>query len=195
MIRKLVLGVVALACASTVFAGLNTDWAYHDDNDGTDDRATEYVPAKDMPFIGNGKVSVPNDQVVTLYVLTANQFAGDLEEQVFVRWWNGEQEHWIMGSWVDNVYLGTGETDAGRFHGLPMDAPVMLDLWKFEIGADITKPGENFYVIQLKGWSEGGTQEVYLLRDASDESSNNNVGQANTSGSYFGHDWSVKIEE
>lgn len=195
MIRKIALLFCLLACGSMVYAGLNTDWAYHDDNDGEDDRTTEYVPGKDFSFLGNGSTTIKNNEPVVLYILTANRFAGEADSQVLVRWWNGEAEHWIMGSWVDNVYLGTGDADAGRFHGLPMDAPVMLDIWKIEISPDITRPGDNFYAIQLKGWSEGSEEIAYLLRDASDDSWNNNLRQALSNSGFFGHDWVVKIEE
>jgi hypothetical protein len=175
-------------------ADLNMEWAYHDDNDGTDDRAAEGVPGQSFTFLGNGGIEIPDADPVTLYLLTANQFAGDADEQVFVRWWNGTEEKWLQGGWVTNVYLGSGENDAGRFHGLPMDQTVMLDVWKVEVPADVTLPGVNYYVIQLKGGAEGeAAAERYLLRDAGGESQDNNVKQAWTAGSYTEHDWSVTI--
>jgi hypothetical protein len=184
----------ALLASAPAFAEINTEWAYHDDNDGTDDRAGEGVPGQAVMFLGNAKVSIPDAEPVTLYVLTVNQFAGDADEQVFARWWNGKEEKWIMGSWMTNVYVGTGDNDAGRFHGLPNDQSVMCDIWKIEVSPDLTLPGENFYVIQLKGWAnDASTGEAYLLRDSADGSKNNNVGQSVTTGSYFGHDWSVTI--
>jgi hypothetical protein len=171
---------------------LVTDWAYHDDNDGTDDRAGEGVPGQSFSFLGNGGIEIPDGDAVTLYVLTVNQFAGEADEQVFVRWWNGTEEKWIMGGWATNVVLGSGENDAGRFHGLPNDAPVMLDVWKLEIPADVTMPGENFYVIQLKGFTEAGSTEKYLLRDSADGAANNNLNQS-VGTNFFSHDWSVTI--
>ena len=174
-------------------AELNMDWAYH--NVAGSDRAQEFVPGHGFSFLGNSKVIIPDGEPVTLYVTTANQFAGDADEQVFVRWWNGSEEKWISGTWATNVWLGSGENDAGRFHGLPMDQSVMLDVWKFEIGADVTLPGENFYVIQLKGWKEGSEPaQAYLLKDSGTDSQVNNIGQIWTSGDYFQHDWSVTIE-
>ena len=185
--------VCFLFCASMCGAELNLDWAYH--NVATSDRTQEFVPGQGFSFLGNSKVSIPDAEPVTLYVTTANQFAGDADEQVFVRWWNGKEEKWIMGNWVTNVWLGSGENDAGRFHGVPMDQSVMLDVWKFEIGADATLPGENFYVVQLKGWAEGGEPaQAYLIKDAGTDSKVNNLGQIWTPGDYFQHDWSVTIQ-
>ncbi len=184
---------VFLVGASLCGAELNMDWAYH--NVATSDRTQEFVPGQGFSFLGNAKVSIPDADAVTLYITTANQFAGDAEEQVFVRWWNGKEEKWIMGNWVTNVWLGSGESDAGRFHGQPMDQSVMLDVWKFEVGADVTLPGENFYVFQLKGWTEGSEPaQAYLLKDAGADSKPNNLGQIWTAGDYFKHDWSVTIE-
>ena len=183
----------SLLCASICGAELNMDWAYH--NAAGSDRTQEFVPGQGVSFIENSKVSIPDADPVFLYVTTANQFAGDADEQIFVRWWNGKEEKWIMGSWVTNVWLGSGENDAGRFHGQPMDQSVMLDVWKFEIGADVTLPGENFYVMQLKGWTEGGeAAQAYLIKDAGTDSKVNNLGQTWTAGDYFQHDWSVTIE-
>ena len=183
---------VFLVGASLCGAELNMDWAYH--NVVTSDRTQEFVPGQGFSFLGNAKVSIPDAEAVTLYITTANQFAGDADEQVFVRWWNGKEEKWIMGNWVTNVWLGSGENDAGRFHGQPMDQSVMLDVWKFEIGADVTLPGENFYVIQLKGWKEGSEPaQACLLKDSGTDSKVNNIGQIWTSGDYFQRDWSVTI--
>lgn len=188
------ISVLALSASA---AELTTDWAYHDNNDGTDHRTTESVPGDSYTFVGNGTTTMGNDDPVTLYILTANNFAGDLEEQVFVRWWNGEAENWVMGSWEKNVPLGkSGDADNGVFHGLPSDGGVTLDLWKVLIPPEMTRPGDNFYVIQLKGWQEGAeASQAYLIRDSAEGSGNNNLGQSWTSGDYFGHDWSVTIEE
>ena len=185
--------ILSLVGASICGAELNMDWAYH--NVATSDRTQEFAPGQGFTFLGNGKVSIPDADPVILYITTANQFAGDADEQVFVRWWNGKEEKWIMGSWITNVWVGTGESDAGRFHGQPMDQSVMLDVWKFEIGADVTLPGENYYVIQLKGWVEGSEPaQAYLLKDGGADSKVNNLGQVWTAGDYFQHDWSVTIQ-
>ena len=189
--------LLSAVLALSARAELATDWAYHDGNDGNDNRTTEMVPGESFAFIGNGAAAIGNNDPVTIYILTPNNFAGDLEEQVFVRWWNGDTEHWISGQWEKNVMLGkNGEVDNGTFHGLPLEGSVMLDLWKVVISPDLTRPGENFYVIQLKGWKEGEEpRQVYLLRDSAEGSSNNNLSQAWTAGDYFGHDWSLKISE
>ncbi|MFH0880193.1 MAG: hypothetical protein V2A34_10815 [Lentisphaerota bacterium] len=185
-----------LLSAGSVFSSdLNMDWVYHDDGDGTDDRTTENVPGEGFAFLGNGTVNISDSEPVTLYVITGNQFAGDAEEQVFIRWWNGEKENWIMGEWVKNIYLGPGDTETGRFHGKPEDGSAMLDLWKFTVPAEVTMPGENYYIIQLKGLKDDQASTAYLLRDSVGEfSKENNVGQQwTTSEEYQGHDWSVTI--
>lgn len=183
---------LVLIIASVCRAELNMDWAYH--NGTAADRAKEFVPGQGFTFLGNAKDSIPDSEPVVIYVTTANQFAGDADEQIYLRWWNGKKEEWFMGTWVTNIHLGSGETDSGRFHGQPVDKSAMLDVWKFEIGADVTLPGDNFYVIQLKGWKEGvGPTQSYLLKDASTNSVVNNLGQIWTLGEYFGHDWSITI--
>ena len=132
---------------------------------------------------------------IALYVVTAHDFAADSEEQVFARWWNGQEEQWIMGSWEDNIRLGAADDAAGKFHDLPRVGAEMVDLWRIDISNEITRPGENFYIIQLKGWSDTYVEEAYLLRTKSDESQDNELGQAWTEGSYFGSDWSITITE
>ncbi len=178
-------------------ADLVTEWAYHDNDDGTDNRTLEMVPGAGASFLGNGSETVGNDEDVVLYVLTANNFAGDQDEQVLVRWWNGEAEHWLMGAWEKNVFLGRrGEEDFGLFHGLPQEGDVMLDVWRITIPPELTRPGDNFYVVQLKGWQEGTEPSIaYLLSSSGEGSSKNNLGQAWTTGDYFGHDWKVVISE
>ncbi|MFH0953833.1 MAG: hypothetical protein V1873_05855 [Verrucomicrobiota bacterium] len=196
MMRKfLPLAVGLLLCGRAYGADLNMDWAYHDDNDGVDDRATENVPGQGVMFLGNAKLEIPDAEPVTLYVLTVNQFAGEAEEQVLVRWWNGTEEKWIMGGWLTNVWLGAGENDSGRFHGLPNDQSVMLDVWKVDVGSEVTMPGTNYYVIQLKGWAQDAAKESYLTRDSMGENGKvNNVNQSWTpAADYFNHDWSVTI--
>lgn len=189
-------------CGVGMFAGalaagaIELDWAYHAQA-GQDNRVTENVPGQTLTFLGNGSTEISNDEPVILYVLTLNQFAGDADEQVFVRWWNGKQEHWVMASWAANVLLGSEGEGAGRFHDKPDWGTVMLDLWKIEIDPKITRPGDNYYVIQLKAFSERGTSEFYLMRDAGTASAQvNNLGQAWTAEpEYIGHDWSVRVKE
>jgi len=192
--KVLVLIVALAAYGRTAPAELNMDWAYHSGG-GADSRATENVPGQGFTFLGNGTNDIKDADPVTLYVLTANRFANGAEEQVFARWWNGKEEKWVMGSWVTNVYLGSGDTDAGRFHGQPADKSAMCDVWKIVISPDITLPGDNYYTIQLKGWTTNGTpSEAFLLRDPSPKGKQNNIGQAyTTEGDYVSHDWSLKI--
>jgi len=186
--------LVVLLSGIFAYAGeLRLDWAYHDDADELDDRTSEQIPGENLTFLGNGSTLIANDEPVMLYVMTVQQFAWDQEEQVLVRWWNGEEEHWVMGSWLLNIELG----DIDTFHGLPLDEAVTVDLWEVKIDPEITRPGENYYVIQLKGWVEGEDPEaVYLLRDTGGgEASANNLEQAWTAGDYSGRDWSVSITE
>ena len=175
---------------------IRTHWAYHDDADDIDDRCGETVPGERFAFLDSEFTVIPDDQPVLLYVLTDKDFAGDREEQVLVRWWNGEKEHWVMGAWVKNIILGPGSV-AGTFHGLPAQGVVTVDLWKVEIPAELTRPGENYYAIQLKGWSDD-PRTVYLLRDIPEENQGNlnPLGQYCTEKpAYMGHDWSVTIKE
>jgi hypothetical protein len=129
--------------------------------------------------------------------MTANQFAGDADEQVFVRWWNGDREHWIIAEWFANATLDISGENAGIFRGKPDFGSVMVDIWKIWIPADYTRPGDNYYVIQLKAWSPQGASEYYLLRDSGVEGAKvNNLGQAWTeNANYAGHDWKVVITE
>lgn len=190
----LLMAAVALAAGRLMAASVNVDFAYHDDGDGTDDRATEKAPGTSLAFLGNGKTAIPDGEPVIIHVMTAQQFAGDADEQVFVRWWNGQEEQWIMGSWVTNIVLRASEKTEETFHGQPYDGEVTVDLWKIEVGAELTMPGENFYVIQLKAWTDAGSSEAYLTRDMGESSSGeNNVNQDWTTGPYFNHDWSVNI--
>ena len=124
-------------------------------------------------------------------VMTDHQFAGDLDEQIFVRWWDGYMAHWVMGSWVENLHL----SPSNSIRGFPADGEVMVDLWKIDIPSWITQPGENFYAIQLKGCRGDHSEERYLLRRAGgDFSRRNALGQAWSSSEEFdGQDWSVTI--
>lgn len=187
-----------LALSFQAFAAdLNVEWAYHDDADGIDDRAGEKVPGQTFAFLGNGSTNIADADIVTLYVMTANQFAGDADEQIFVRWWNGSEENWVAGSWVGNLQIGEGENGVGLFHDQPVEGQIMADLWKIEIAPEITQPGVNYYAIQLKGWKDGAATEYYLLRDEAPENGGlNNLNQSWTSGAdYAGHDWSVMIKK
>ncbi|HIE10619.1 MAG TPA: hypothetical protein EYP62_03315 [Kiritimatiellae bacterium] len=188
--------ILVLAGASYASEKIRIHWAYHDDADDIDDRCGETVPGERFSFLDMDSTVLGDDQPVVLYVLTDKDFAQEHEEQVLVRWWNGEQEHWIMGAWVKNIILGPGSV-AGTFHGLPAQGVVTVDLWKVEIPAELTRPGENYYAIQLKGWSQDPCA-IYLLRDMPEESAGrlNPLGQYCTEKpAYVGHDWSVTIQE
>ena len=189
-------GTLALLAGSLAAGAMELDWAYHSARD-QDTRTSETVPGHDLKFVLNGTTEIPDGDGITLYILTANQFAGDAEEQVFVRWWNGQEEHWIAGEWVANLHLGSAGEGVGVFRGQPEFGTAMVDLWKVDIRPEITRPGENYYVIQLKAWSDRGVIEHYLIRDARADTANvNNMGQAWTAGAdYTGHDWSLRILE
>ena len=182
----------ALCAAGAARADIRTDWAYHAGANGG--RGTERVPGETFAFLANGTDQIPDGETVTLYVLTAKDFAGDMEEQVFVRWWDGFMSHWIMGVWVKNVALEAAPPET-RFHGLPETGTVDLDLWRIEIPASITQPGDNFYAIQLKGYAPDDADERFLLRQpGGDFSHANNFGQIwSASEEFDGQDWRVQI--
>lgn len=183
---------ILLLLARAAGADIQTDWAYHSRGDA--DRLTAAVPGESFPFLANGTDQIGNDQNITLYVLTASDFAGSMDEQIYVRWWDGAMAHWVMGGWVTNV---TRDAAAAGLHfkGQPGQGTVMLDLWKIEIPEWVTQPGENFYAIQLKGFAEGGTDERYLLsKPGGDFAHTNNLGQVWSSSEEFdGQDWKVDI--
>ena len=180
-----------LLAALSVRAEIQTDWAYHA-ADG--ESWTERVPGETFAFLENGSGQIADGETVTLYVLSANDFAGELDEQVFVRWWDGAISHWIMGTWVRSVRLDASQPDRG-FRGLPASGSVLLDLWKIEIPPAITQPGDNFYAIQLKGQGPDVSEERYLLRRfGGDFSRTNNLGQiCSASEEFDGQDWMINI--
>ena len=171
---------------------IQADWLYH--AIGSSNRSSEKVPGEDFAFLANGTDQVSDADTVTLYLLTGEDFAGDLDEQVFVRWWDGTMSHWIMGSWVKNITLDSSRPETS-FHGQPETGTVTLDLWKIEIPPPVTQPGENFYAIQIKGYSANSSDERYLLsRPGGDFSRTNQFGQIWSSSEEFdGQDWMVNI--
>ena len=181
-----------LGAVSASQADIRTDWAYHAVGNGA--RMAEQVPGESGAFLANGTDQIPDGDTVTLYVLTAKEFAGDMEEQVFVRWWDGYMSHWIMGTWVKNVALDAAQPQT-RFHGLPENGTVDLDLWRIEIPASITQPGDNFYAVQLKGFAPDSSDERFLLRQpGGDFCHSNNFGQVwSASEEFDGQDWMVQI--
>jgi hypothetical protein len=186
-----ILSFVLLA-VQPALADIQTDWAFH--AVGSESRLSELVPGEDFKFLANGTDQVNNSDTVTLYLLTADNFAGDMDEQIYVRWWDGAMSHWIMGCWVKNITLDASRPET-RLRGLPTEGTVTLDLWKVEIPEWITQPGENFYAIQLKGFAQGTSEERYLLsKPGGDFSQTNNLGQVwSASEEFDGQDWKVNI--
>ena len=182
----------SLLAAAAAGADLQTDWAYH--AIGSGDRATERVPGESFTFLGNGTDQVPDNDTVALHVLTARNSAEDMDEQIYVRWWDGYMSHWIMGAWIKTLTLDAAQAET-TFHGQPREGTVELDLWKIEIPSCITQPGENFYAIQLKACPADTAEERSLLsRPGGDFSQTNNLGQIwSASEEFDGQDWKVNI--
>jgi hypothetical protein len=182
----------ALLVVQSALADIQTDWAYHAAGGGS--RLSEPVPGEDFKFLANGTDQISDADTVTLYVLTARDFAGDMDEQIYVRWWDGTMSHWIMGGWIKTLTLDASRPET-CLRGLPAEGPVTLDLWKIEIPPWITQPGDNFYAIQLKGYASGTSEERYLLSKAGgDFSQTNNLGQVwSASEEFDGQDWKVQI--
>ena len=181
-----------LILAASALADIQTDWAYHSLGDA--DRLTTVVPGENVPFLAGGSDQVGNDQGIVLYVLTASDFAGSMDEQIYVSWWDGAMAHWIMGSRIKNIVLEAAPAGL-HFRNLPAQGTVALDLWQVEIPEWITQPGENFYAIQLKGYAAEGTEERYLLsKPGGDFAQTNNLGQIWSSSEEFdGQDWKITI--
>ena len=184
--------VFAALTMTSVLADIQTDWAYH--AIGSASRFTELVPGETVSFVANGSEQVNDGDTVTLYVLTAHDFAGDLDEQIYVRWWDGYMSHWIMGTWLKNITLNPAP-EGPTLRGLPVDGPVTLDLWKIEVPPWITQPGDNYYAIQLKGCTPDTSEERYLLsKPGGDFSQTNNFGQIwSASEEFDGQDWRIQI--
>lgn len=203
-------GVLALGMsfpAEPVRGGIEADWAYHASANDLDERATEHVPGSDACFVGGCSVRVSGARPVILHLLTENDFAGDAEEQVWVRWWNGTEARWIPGKWEANIQLGSLGGDAtadyvraaGSFRGLPSMGSKMVDLWTVEISPEDTAPGINYYSIQLKGVGGGdGESKIFLLRyPIGEDGPINNLGQAWTAdeAAVYGHDWTLEVKD
>ena len=184
--------LIVLLAAATANAEIQTDWAYH--AVGCSGRMSEPVPGETFTFLANGSDQIPDGDTVTLYVLTAGDFAGALDEQIYVRWWDGYMSHWIMGVWVKKIPLDAARPES-TFRGAPDQGTAEIDLWKIDIPAWITQPGENFYAIQLKACAPDTSEERYLLsRPGGDFSRTNNLGQIwSASEEFDGQDWNVNI--
>lgn len=184
--------LLALLATSATGVDVQMDWAYH--AIGSSSRLSEQIPGDQETFLAHESEQIADDATVTLYVLTARNFAGDLDEQLYVRWWDGCMSHWIMGTWVKNVVLDAARPES-TFRGLPNEGTIEIDLWKIEIPAWITRPGNNFYAIQLKAFAPNASEERYLLsRPGGDFSQTNNWGQIwSASEEFDGQDWKVQI--
>lgn len=192
MKRHFVFLLVSVCAAMAAPADIQTDGAYHAVGNGT--RTVERVPGESFSFLANGSDQIPDGDTVTLYVLTAKDFAGEMDEQVFARWWDGYMSHWIMGFWVKNVSLDAARPET-QFRGWPAAGSAELDLWQIEIPAWLTQPGDNFYAIQLKGLAPDGSDERYLLqRPGGDFCHSNHFGQVwSASEEFDGQDWRVLV--
>ena len=191
--KTVLASAISAACLAVSAPGdILTDWAFHAPADGTPAAVT--VPGEPFAFLLNGSDRIPDGDGVVLYVLTAQNFAGDMDEQVYVRWWDGAMSHWVMGTWQKNIQLDGSRPDT-RFQGLPADGKVTADLWKVEIPPWITQPGDNFYAVQLKGFAPDSSDERFLLRQpGGDFCHSNNFGQVwSASEEFDGQDWVVQI--
>ncbi|MDD2240437.1 MAG: hypothetical protein PHI93_07245 [Kiritimatiellae bacterium] len=184
--------LLGLGCVQMAAAGdIQTEWAYH--SAGSESRLIDRVPGTDLTFLANGSDALSTSETVTLYVLTAQNFAGNLDEQVSARWWNGTRAHWVMGYWVGPVEVSATEN---TFRGHPAEGSTTLDLWRITIPPLVTRPGDNFYAIQLKAYQNGHTDERYLLcRTGGDFSRTNRLGQIWSSSEEFAQqDWKIQIQ-
>ena len=148
-----------------------------------DDPAARDVPGEGLPFL---QLPPPgSDAPAVIHLLTPTDFAGPLDEQVYVRWWDGQTAHWIMGCWVRNVPAA----DVSPL--LPPDA--ILDLWRVEVPASARRDGPQYYAIQVKGADASRSVERYLLaRPGGDFTRTNALGQIWSSSEEFeGQDWPV----
>jgi len=184
-----------IGCFPGYKADVNMDWAYHDDDDGIDNRATEKVPGTRYTFLENGTNVIHDKDPVGLYITTVNEFAGVRKESVEVRWWNGRNEFWVKANIVTNIILGNraaGST-VGTFHALPRSGTARINVWKATISADMTVPGTNFYVIRLVAVGLNKEPvEVFLMQ--TDPSHDNALGQAWTpKWDFYGNDWNLVI--
>jgi len=178
--------------AASTQAEFRTDWAYHAADNVS--RISELVPGEDFTFLANGTDLVANADPIVLYLLTDQNFAEEMNEEIFVRWWDGAMSHWIGGTWVKNITLDASNPET-CLRGLPAEGTQTVDLWKVVIPSAITQPGENFYAIQLKGSGGDILEERYLLRElGGDFSQTNPLGQIwSASEEFDGQDWKIDV--
>lgn len=169
------------------------DWVYHDDDDGLDDRTTIWIA--DAGTYALWQTEVVDSDDVSIRMLTSTEF-GNIGGQMWVRWWDGSQEHWVRGFPEGEVIL-----EPGDLNGLPVIGSVTVTQWKCDIAASVTQPGANYYAIQVKVGSTLPLGQVvfdedWLLRDAAGtaQGTTNDVGQAMSEiAEFVGHDWSVTV--
>lgn len=188
---KRVAAIFFCLTAMGIHAEIEMEGAYHAAT--PDLRHAEHIPGETFTFIEAGSKPIHAADTIVLYVLTAQDFAAEKYEQIFVRWWNGHTTHWIMGSWIKNIHLDA----AHPFRGWPNGRNATLDLWKVEIPSLATEPGINYYAIQLKGYLGDETAERYLLaKPGGDFGHVNTLGQPwSASEEFDGRDWPIEILE
>jgi len=155
------------------------------------------VPGTDRHFFepADSGMTVRNGDPVTIFIVTDRGFASGAEEQIYLRWWDGYVTHWVMGFWVKNLTVGETAAALPPFRALRDDPGRLLDVWQVEIPSWMTQPGDNYYAIQLKAYSGGGSESRFLLaRAAGDFSSTNLVGQVfSASEEIESQDWKVTV--
>ena len=169
------------------------DWIYHDDADGSDDRATDLLSGNDVYALN--QTEVLDDDDIAIRILTSKDLA-DVGGQMWVHWWNGSQEHWVWGFPEQDVVL-----ESGAVNGIPSTGSVTVKQWRCTISSGLTEPGANYYAIQVKVGSTlplGDTvfDEDWLLRDVTgtERAITNNLGQSMSEIAEFtGHDWPVSV--
>ena len=169
------------------------EWLYHDDADGLDDRSTLPISGLDAFALEHTEVLDSTDVAIRMLSSKNLQNVGG---QMWVRWWNGSEEHWVRGYPEADVLL-----EPGTFHGLPLSGVATVAQWRCDIDSSLTRPGTNFYAIQAKVGStpplgETVFDEDWLLRDVTDSgySSTNDVGQSVSDIAEFtGHDWPIAV--
>lgn len=169
------------------------EWLYHDDADGIDDRTT--VPISGLDTYAVDHTAILDSANVAIRMLSSKNLQ-NFDGQMWVHWWNGSEEHWVRGYLEADALL-----EAGTFHGLPVSGVATVAQWRCDIDSSLTRPGTNYYAVQVKVGStpplgEEVFDEDWLLRDITDSgySSINNVGQSVSDTAEFAdHDWSIAV--
>lgn len=178
---------LAAAVAASA-ADIRTDWLYHA-APGVDP-ASSPVPGTSSTFLT--LPSRPSDPAL-VFVLTPTQFAGDANERVSVRWWDGRMAHRVPGTWIRN--LSPADLPPGAPYSAPLPPDAVLDLWRVEVPSWILQPGEHFYAVHLQASDADGTADRFLLATGGgDFSRTNALGQVwSASEEFDGQDWPVLV--